>query len=287
MSALLLEGKPVAEVLKEQLSQEVLAFRNRWGRPPCLAGLRVGDDPSVLAYARRIARTHESLGISFLLRELPAEAEVSQVRETLTELAQNPQVDAILPLLPFPKPLGLETFLDLLPPEKDAEGLHPINAGNLFLGQPTVIPNTPAGGMEVLHYYRIPIEGKKAVVVGRSNIVGKPMALLLLRENATVTLCHTRTRSLPEEIRQAEILVVAIGQPEFIRGEWLQPGVVVIDFGINPTDRGIVGDVHFESAKEVAGAITPVPGGTGPVTNLMLARNVLQLAQLRQKPTVG
>lgn len=113
------------------------------------------------------------------------------------------------------------------------------------------------------------------------------MALLLLRENATVTLCHTRTRSLPEEIRQAEILVVAIGQPEFIRGEWLQPGVVVIDFGINPTDRGIVGDVHFESAKEVAGAITPVPGGTGPVTNLMLARNVLQLAQLRQKPTVG
>lgn len=287
MSAFLLEGKPIVETLREQLSQEVIRFRNRWGKVPCLAGLCVGDDPAILSYARRIARIHKNLGMSFLLCQLPAEAGVHQVRETLVELAQNPQVDAILPLLPFPKPLGLETFLDLLPPEKDAEGLHPINAGNLFLGQPTIIPNAPAGGMEVLRYYRIPIEGRKAVVVGQSNIVGKPMALLLLRENATVTLCHAQTRHLPEEIRQAEILVVAIGQPEFIRGEWLRPGAVVIDFGINPTDQGVVGDVHFESAKEVAGAITPVPGGTGPVTNLMLAKNVLQLAQLRQKETIG
>ena len=281
MAAKLLEGKPVAEAIRARLRVEVAEFTQRSGRAPCIATVLVGEDEASVMYASRIARVHESLGMTCRRIALPADAPQAEVESTVSNLNSDPLVDGILPLLPLPAHLNTHEVIAVLDPSKDVDGIHPQNAGRLLLGLDAFIPNTPAGGMEILDFYGIELQGRRAVVVGRSNIVGKPMALLLLARHATVTLCHSRTSDLADVCRQADILVAAVGKAGLIKGDWIKPGAVVIDFGINPTDGGVTGDVDFQAAREVAGAITPVPGGTGPTTNLMLARNTLKAALLR------
>jgi methylenetetrahydrofolate dehydrogenase (NADP+)/methenyltetrahydrofolate cyclohydrolase len=276
--ALILDGKSIAAVLREELKAEAARLAERLGRKPALATVQVGGDEASTVYASRIAKTLTALGIECRSVRLPDGTPREELQSRLNELGADEAVDGILPLLPLPAPLNLEDVVAALNPAKDVDGIHPVNAGRLFLGQETFVPNTPAGGMEILRRYEIPLKGKRAVVVGRSNIVGKPMAMLLLAEHATVTLCHSRTEDLPAVCREADVLVAAVGRAGMIKGDWVKPGATVIDFGINPTETGIVGDVDYASVEPVAGAITPVPGGTGPVTNLMLARNVLKAA---------
>jgi methylenetetrahydrofolate dehydrogenase (NADP+)/methenyltetrahydrofolate cyclohydrolase len=278
MPAKLLEGKPVADALRPKIQSQVEYFRQQTGRAPCIATLMVGEDEASVMYAKRVARVHQSLGMLCKEVSLPASASQEELEKALASLGSDEEVDGILPLLPFPEHLDWQSALLHLPPNKDVDGLHPENAGRLLLGMDTFVPNTPAGGIEILDYYEIELKGRRAVVVGRSNIVGKPMAVLLLARHATVTICHSRTENLPSLVREADVLVAAVGKPRFIKGDWIKPGAVVIDFGINTVDGGIVGDVDFESAVQVASAITPVPGGTGPTTNLMLARNTVKAA---------
>jgi methylenetetrahydrofolate dehydrogenase (NADP+) / methenyltetrahydrofolate cyclohydrolase len=279
MSARLLEGKPVADALRARIQADVESFRQAKGCVPCIATVMVGDDEASAVYARRIARVHDGLGMASRHVTLPEGTSAVDLSAAMADLSADPVVSGILPLLPLPAPLTVDDVLGSLSPEKDVDGIHPVNAGRLYLGQDTFVPNTPAGGMEMLDYYRIELQGRRAVVVGRSNIVGKPMALLLLARHATVTLCHSRTVALPEVAQEGDILVAAVGRAKMVKGDWLKPGAVVVDFGINSVEGGITGDVDFESASQVAGAITPVPGGTGPVTNLMLARNTLKAAK--------
>jgi methylenetetrahydrofolate dehydrogenase (NADP+)/methenyltetrahydrofolate cyclohydrolase len=277
--ALILDGKAVAAELKREIPEEASRIAQDLGRIPALATVQVGDDEASKVYASRIAKTLAGLGIDCRSERLDASANPEEYRRLLRQLSESPETDGILPLLPLPAPLSQEDIVAALDPAKDVDGIHPENAGRLFLGHDAFVPNTPAGGMEILRRYEIPLKGKRAVVVGRSNIVGKPMALLLLAEHTTVTLCHSRTEDLPSVCREGDLLIAAVGKERMIRGDWIKPGAVVVDFGINPTEAGIAGDVDFESAEPVAGAITPVPGGTGPVTNLMLARNVLKAAR--------
>ncbi|HEY3283149.1 MAG TPA: bifunctional 5,10-methylenetetrahydrofolate dehydrogenase/5,10-methenyltetrahydrofolate cyclohydrolase [Armatimonadota bacterium] len=281
MAAIDLEGKSVAAQIRGELKAEAAGLTARLGRAPLLATLQVGEDPASEVYARRIAKTLAGVGIQHSAVNLPTGSTAEDLRAALETLGRDPTVDGILPLLPVPAPLTQADVVRWLRPEQDVDGIHPINAGLLALGQEGFVPNTPAGGMELLRRYDIPLKGRRAVVVGRSNIVGKPMALLLLAEHATVTLCHSRTVDLPAVVREGDIVVAAVGRAGLIKGDWLKPGATVIDFGINATDTGITGDVDYASAREVAGAITPVPGGTGPVTNLMLARNTLLAARHR------
>jgi methylenetetrahydrofolate dehydrogenase (NADP+)/methenyltetrahydrofolate cyclohydrolase len=277
--AKILDGKSVAAELRKELKVEAASIALELGRKPTLATVQAGEDEASVVYANRIAKTLDALGIECLTMRLDSATTSEEYREALGDLSRSETVDAILPLLPLPAPLSQEDVVAALDPAKDADGIHPVNAGKLYLGQDAFIPNTPAGGMEILHRYDIPIKGKRAVVVGRSAIVGKPMALLLLAEHATVTLCHSRTVDLPSVCREGDILVAAVGQAGMIKGDWVKPGATVLDFGINPTESGITGDVDFESVEPVAGAVTPTPGGTGPVTNLMLARSVLKAAK--------
>ncbi|MGQ9523809.1 MAG: bifunctional 5,10-methylenetetrahydrofolate dehydrogenase/5,10-methenyltetrahydrofolate cyclohydrolase [Armatimonadota bacterium] len=281
MAARLLEGKPVADAIREHLKVEVAEFTQREGRAPCIAAVLVGEDEASVMYAGRITRVHESLGMTCRCVSLPEDVQQAEVLSAITRLNSDPEVDGILPLLPLPAHVNTHEVIAALDPSKDVDGIHPQNAGRLFLGLDAFIPNTPAGGMEILDFYGIELKGKHAVVVGRSNIVGKPMAILLLARHATVTLCHSRTTNLADVCRLADVLVAAVGKAKLIKGDWIKPGAVVIDFGINPTDDGITGDVDFEAAREIAEAITPVPGGTGPITNLMLARNTIKAACMR------
>lgn len=278
MTARILDGKAVASQLRQELKEEAARFASEAGRPALLATLQVGDDEASAVYARRIGKTLAGVGMAHREERLPADTTPEQLESALRALGGAAEVDGILPLLPVPPPLTQEDIVRGLVPDKDVDGVHPLNAGLLVLGQDCFVPNTPAGGMELLRRYGVELRGKRAVVVGRSNIVGKPMALLLLAEHATVSLCHSRTTDLREVVREGDIVVAAVGKAGLIRGDWIKPGAVVVDFGINPTDQGITGDVDFEGASAVAGAITPVPGGTGPVTNLMLARNLLKAA---------
>lgn len=278
MPAKLLEGKPVADALRPKIQSQVERFHQQTGRTPCIATLMVGDDEASVMYAKRVSRVHQSLGMLCKEVSLPSNASQEELEKALASLGSDEEIDGILPLLPFPEHIDWQSALSHLPPNKDVDGLHPENAGKLLLGMDTFVPNTPAGGIEILDYYGIELKGRRAVVVGRSNIVGKPMAVLLLSRHATVTVCHSRTEDLPSLVREADVLVAAVGKPRLIKGDWIKPGAVVIDFGINTTDGGVVGDVDFESAVQVASAITPVPGGTGPTTNLMLARNTVKAA---------
>ncbi|MBW3623351.1 MAG: bifunctional 5,10-methylenetetrahydrofolate dehydrogenase/5,10-methenyltetrahydrofolate cyclohydrolase [Armatimonadetes bacterium] len=279
--ATLLDGKSVAAALREELRAETAPLAEMLGRKPALATVQVGEDEASTVYASRIAKTLAGLGMECRTLQLPATATRDELQDLLRTIGDDPSTDGILPFLPLPDPHTFEDVVAALNPGKDVDGIHPENAGRLYLGQETFVPNTPAGGMEILRRYDLPLRGRRAVVVGRSNIVGKPMALLLLAEHATVTLCHSRTENLPAVCREADLLVAAVGRARMIRGDWVKPGAVIIDFGINPTETGIAGDVDFESVESVAAAITPVPGGTGPVTNLMLARNVLKAAKSR------
>lgn len=279
MPAQVLDGRPVANRILEEVaagSAELAAIR---GRPPALVAVGVGDDPATRSYFRSIGRLAEKAAIRFEARYLPADASTDGLIEEIRRLNVDPAVDGILVQMPLPAHLDAARVAETLDPKKDVDGITPDNAGRLFLGRPQLVPSTPVGGLEVLRAYGIPIEGRRAVVVGRSNILGKPLALMLLNENATVTVCHTRTRNLAEVTREAEILCVGAGRPGLITADMVRPGAVVLDFGTNWTERGLVGDVDFEAVKEVAGAITPVPGGIGPVTTAVLLRNTLEAAR--------
>ncbi|MGC8827345.1 MAG: bifunctional 5,10-methylenetetrahydrofolate dehydrogenase/5,10-methenyltetrahydrofolate cyclohydrolase [Anaerolineae bacterium] len=280
MTAELLDGKALAKTMQEEVSAEIQAFKEATGVTPKLVVVRAGEDPASVSYANAIAKTCEKYGVAFELEALPESASQAEMVSLVQSLSADASVHGIMVQEPMPKGIDPAAVIAALSPAKDVDGVHPLNAGLLMEGKGDFFaPATPSGGMEILRRYNIPIKGKHAVVVGRSNIVGKPMALLLLHEHATVTICHSRTVDLGAVTRQGDILVAAVGKARLITGDMIKPGAVVIDFGVNFEDGKMVGDVDFESAKEVAGMITPVPGGTGPMTNVMLMKNVLTAAK--------
>jgi methylenetetrahydrofolate dehydrogenase (NADP+)/methenyltetrahydrofolate cyclohydrolase len=247
---------------------------------PGLVVVRGGDDPASASYLRQIQRAFGARDLAVDVRTLPVGADEAALAELLGTLGGDRSAHGILVQLPLPEPLSAELVVKYLRPEKDAEGVHPSNAGALAQGRAGgTVPSTPLAGLEILKAAGVPLAGQTAVVVGRSAIVGRPMALLLLQEHATVTICHSRTPNLAAVARQADILVAATGRPGLIDGSMIKPGATVVDFGINVVDGSIVGDVEATSAGQVAGALTPVPGGTGPVTTAVLARNLLDLAE--------
>ena len=280
MTAIILNGRALAKALREELRAEIQICIAQAGVTPALAVVQVTGDAASDRYVRSIQKACADIGITFAHRLLPVDAAQSTLEATVRELSADRTISGILLQLPLPASLESAGAIAQIDPRKDVDGVHPMSAGLLAQGLPCLLPNTPAGGMELLRRNGITLAGKRAVVVGRSNIVGKPMALLLLQEHATVTIAHSRTPDLAGVIREAEIVVAAVGRAGLITGAMLRPGAVVVDFGINVLEDGaMVGDVDFASAVEVAGAITPVPGGTGPLTNVMLLRNVLQAAR--------
>lgn len=290
MAATILDGRSLAATLREELAAEVAAFKETHGVTPTLAVVRAGEDPASVSYARAIAKACDKVGVAFSAHILPAEADEAQIKALVADLSADSEVHGIMIQEPLPKGVRAAAVLEALDPAKDVDGVHPVNAGRLAQAPPAgrggevghyFVPATPAGGMEILRHYNVELSGKHAVVVGRSNIVGKPMALLLLRQNATVTICHSRTADLPAVCRTGDILVAAVGRARMIKGDWVRPGAVVVDFGVNFVEGKMCGDVDFDEAVEVAGMITPVPGGTGPMTNVMLMRNVLEAARLQ------
>ena len=278
MSAQLIDGKVVAKAVKEEVRSRVEALKAR-GIRPGLATVLVGDDPASHVYVRNKQRTCEELGMHSVGHELPATTSQADLLALIDRLNRDPAIHGILVQLPLPKPLRSEPILYAVSPDKDVDGLHPVNVGKLMMGEPRFVPCTPAGIMAMLDYYKLPIEGKTAVVVGRSNLVGKPVAMLLLHRHATVTICHSKTQQLSVHTRQADILIAAIGRAKFVTAQMLKPGACVIDVGINRLDDGsLSGDVDFAAAQEVAGTITPVPGGVGPMTVAMLIVNTVRAA---------
>jgi methylenetetrahydrofolate dehydrogenase (NADP+)/methenyltetrahydrofolate cyclohydrolase len=280
MTATILDGRALAKTMREELRAEVQQFIQIHEAAPTLAVVQVAGDAASDSYVRSINKACEAAGITFLHQLLPGDTPQARLEMTVRALSADNTVHGVLLQLPLPKGLNATGAIAQLDPRKDVDGATPTSAGLLAQGLPSLLPNTPAGGMELLRRNGIKLSGQRAVVIGRSNIVGKPMALLLLQEHATVTIAHSRTPDLAAVVREADIVAAAVGRAGIITGDMLKPGAVVIDFGINLLDNGqMVGDVDFESAAAVARAITPVPGGTGPVTNVMLLRNVLQAAR--------
>ena len=273
-----LVGAPIATEIKAKVKADVATFRRRNGYAPTLAVVLVGRDAPSAVYLQQILRTCRSVGISGRLVEIPGRASAAHLRNAIVELNEDPLVAGIIVQMPLPKRIPLSTVLDVLDPAKDIDGLHPLNAGLLTLGYEGFLPTTAHAAVEILKRSGIEIEGKRAVVIGRSNVVGKPAAILLMREHATVTVCHSRTRDLASVVKHADIVVVAVGKPGLVDGSMLKRGAVVVDVGINVVGDRIVGDVDFESARKVATAITPVPGGVGPVTNALLLTHLLRAA---------
>ena len=279
--ATILNGKQVAAEIRAELKTRAEALRKD-GIVPCLAVLLAGDDPASKIYVRNKKRACEEIGIESRELLFPESVTEEELIAQIRALNEDAAVDAMLVQLPLPKHIDEARVLAEIAPEKDADGFHVVNAGRLFTGQTSVLPCTPAGCMELLRRANVEFSGKHAVVVGRSNIVGKPMAMLLLNEHCTVTICHSRTRDLARFTRDADILVAAVGRPGIITGEMIKPGAAVIDVGINRLESGkLMGDVDFASAEPVAGAITPVPGGVGPMTIAMLMQNAILAAEKR------
>ena len=278
MAASIINGKEIAERIKEEIRNEALAFAEKHGRKPGLAVILVGDDPASAIYVRNKSLACEKCEIRSLEYRLPASASQEEVELTVKEVAANDLVDGMLVQLPLPKHINEKKILSLVPSEKDADGFSAQNAGNLLLGGECLSACTPQGIIELIKSTGVDICGKHAVVVGRSNIVGKPVAVMLLENNATVTVCHSKTQNLADFTKNADILVVAVGKKEFIKGDMVKPGAVVIDVGMNREDGKLYGDVEFSSVSEVASFITPVPGGVGPMTVTMLLKNTLKAA---------
>lgn len=281
MGAKILDGKALAAAMKAEIKADVSAFRDEHGFVPGITVVQVGADPASERYVKQIGRTFEEVGMTFSLRQPEASITQAEMVELIRELNTDRGVSGIIVQMPLPKHIPQDVVANAISPLKDVDGINPANAGRLLAGTGRFFaPATPSGGMEILRREGVDPKGKRAVVVGRSNIVGKPMALLLLHQHATVTICHSRTLDLASVAREADILVAAIGKPRFITADMVKPGAIVIDFGVNVVDGKAVGDVDFEAAKEVASAITPVPGGTGPMTNVMLLRNTLEAAKM-------
>jgi methylenetetrahydrofolate dehydrogenase (NADP+)/methenyltetrahydrofolate cyclohydrolase len=275
--AVLIDGKAVAAKVREEVAREVEAF----GVPVTLATVLVGDDPASHIYVGRKHDAAKGAGIDTRDHRLPETTAEQDVLDLLDELNADDDVDGILVQLPLPAHMDEPRVIAAIDPGKDVDGLHPLNSGRLFLGRPLFVPATPLGVMRLLEEYGVELEGRDAVVVGRSELAGKPMAMLLLAANATVTVCHSRTADLAEHTRRADVLVVAVGRPSTVTREMVKPGAVVVDIGVNRTENGIVGDVD-RAVAEVAGHLTPVPGSIGPMTIAMLLRNTLTAAQHRR-----
>ncbi len=277
--ARVIDGKAVAARVRADIAQEVRAFTEEHGRAPGLATVLVGDDPASAVYVNNKHKASAEVGIESFRHNLPASTSREDLLALVDELNADPAVSGILCQLPLPDHLDAGEVTNRILAEKDVDGLTIASAGRLALGLPGLRPCTPTGVMLLLEDAGAEIEGANAVVVGRSNLFGKPMAQLLLGANATVTICHSRTRDLPGVCRTADILIAAVGRAQMVQGDWVKPGAVVIDVGINRTDDGIVGDVDYEAAADVASAITPVPGGVGPMTIACLLRNTLSAAK--------
>jgi methylenetetrahydrofolate dehydrogenase (NADP+)/methenyltetrahydrofolate cyclohydrolase len=277
VTAVRIDGKVLAEKVRKQVAKEVEAF----GEPVCLATILVGDDPASHIYIGWKHEAAKKAGIETRDHRLPEDTPEADVLELLAELNADEAVDGILVQLPLPGHMDEARVIRAVDPEKDVDGLHPLNSGRLFLGEPLHVPATPSGVMVMLAEHGVELEGKEAVVIGRSELAGKPMAMLLLAENATVTICHSRTVDLGEHTRRADVLVAAVGRPGIVKPDMVKPGAAVIDIGVNRTESGIVGDVD-PAVSDVAGFLTPVPGGVGPMTIAMLLRNTLTAAQHRR-----
>jgi len=276
-----IDGKAVAASVRARVAGEVRAFEAEHGRVPALATVLVGDDPASHVYVGGKHKACEEAGIRSVHHGLAAETSENELLELVAELGLDREVDGILVQLPVPDQIDPDRVVAAIDPAKDVDGLTPVNAGLLAHGMPGLVPCTPAGVMELLRHEGVELEGAEAVVVGRSKLVGVPVARLLLGANATVTSCHSRTRDLPAVCRRADVLVAAVGAPELLGADAVKPGAVVIDVGVNRTDDGLRGDVDFDAAAEVASAITPVPGGVGPMTIAMLLVNTLAAARAR------
>ena len=272
----IIDGKKTAAIIRQELKDQVAALTARHGRAPGLAVILVGGDPASQVYVRNKERACEDVGIISKGFRLPEDIPQAQLEDTIMYLNSDPAIDGLLLQLPLPKGLDSQRCLDLISPSKDVDGFHPVNMGRLALGLPCLRSCTPAGIMTLLERHGIEVAGKKAVVIGRSNIVGKPLALMLLQKNATVTVCHSRTQNIAEEVRSADIVLAAVGIPRFVTRDMVKPGAVVIDVGINRTEAGLVGDCDFEGLRDVASAVTPVPGGVGPMTIAQLLVNTLE-----------
>lgn len=286
MTARIIDGKAAAAALRARVAVEVARFKVTSGRPPGLAVVLVGEDPASAVYVRNKGKATLEAGMESFEHKLPADISEDALLDLVERLNSDPRVDGILVQLPLPGHIDATKVLTSIDPDKDVDGFHPVNAGRLAIGLDGFVPCTPLGCLKLLRSELGDLTGKEAVVIGRSNIVGKPMALLLLGDHCTVTIAHSRTRDLPEVVRRADIVVAAIGRPGIVPGNWLKPGATVIDVGINRVageggNSHLTGDVDFASASQVAGAITPVPGGVGPMTIACLIRNTLVSAALR------
>jgi methylenetetrahydrofolate dehydrogenase (NADP+)/methenyltetrahydrofolate cyclohydrolase len=284
--AKIIDGKAFAEGLRRRIGEAVAGIRSQAGAVPGLAVVLVGDDPASRVYVRNKAAQTREAGMNSFEHRLSAETSEGELLALIGRLNADPAVDGILVQLPLPKQIDAAKVLDAIDPEKDVDGFHLVNVGRLATGLPALVPCTPLGCLMLLQDRLGDLAGRRALVLGRSNIVGKPMAQLLLKENCTVTIAHSRTRDLPAECRRAEILIAAVGRPEMVKGDWVRPGAVVIDVGINRVEQGgkarLVGDVAFSEALPVAGAITPVPGGVGPMTIACLLQNTLTAFRRRR-----
>jgi methylenetetrahydrofolate dehydrogenase (NADP+) / methenyltetrahydrofolate cyclohydrolase len=292
MSAAILNGSELAKSMRAEIETEVADFVKKYNYKPTAAVVRAGDDPASISYSNALEKALGGRGLGFQLYILPGNASQAEIVALVARLNQDTAIHGIMIQEPLPKGIDEAVVKDALSPAKDIDGVHPVNTGRLAqvapTGRPPMVgpffaPATPSGGMEILRRQGVKLAGKHAVVVGRSNIVGKPMALLLLRENASVTLCHSQTEDLKGMCRTADILCAAVGKAKMIKGDWIKPNAIVIDFGVNFVDDKMVGDVDYDEAVNVAGMITPVPGGTGPMTNIMLMKNLIEAAKRQAK----
>jgi len=280
-ATVVVDGKALAQTLRNELAAEITALVAAGHRPPCLAVVLVGDNPASLSYIKGKRRACERAGMASREHNLSANATQEDVVDLVQSLNRDPHVDGILVQLPLPKPLEAAPVIQAIDPAKDVDGLHPENAGRLLAGLPGLRPCTPLGILEVLDRHGVALAGANAVVIGRSVLVGKPVALLLLERNATVTICHSRTRDLAAVLREADVVVAAAGTPLLVKGDWIRPGAAVIDLGVNIVDGVQVGDVDFDAALGVASLLTPSRGGVGPLTITMLLRNTLEAYRIR------
>ena len=276
----IIDGKHVSAVIRSNVAEEIAQFKAEHGVTPGLAVVIVGENPASMVYVRNKKKACDQVGINSYEVALSADVSETELIAKVNELNADPKVHGILVQLPLPAHINEEAVINAIDPKKDVDAFHPSNVGKIMIGNYSFLPCTPAGIMDLLEYYKVDVSGKKCVVLGRSNIVGKPMAHLLLEKNGTVTVCHSRTANLKEETRAADVLVVAIGRPEFVGADMVKRGAVVIDVGINRTSEGkLVGDVDFNAVSEVASYITPVPGGIGPMTITTLLKNTLTAAK--------
>lgn len=279
MTATTIDGRKLSAEMKAELKEEVQRFLQAHGRVPSLVIVRVEGDAASGVYSKAILRIAKELGVEARLELLPGDTTNDGLRDVLLRLNADPATNGVIVQMPLPAHLSQQLVAETLAAEKDVDGISPMSAGNLALGFPSFLPSTAAAVVEILERTKTSLDGKRVVVLGRSNVVGKPLALLLLQRNATVTICHSRTRNLAEVTREADVLIAAVGRPMMVKADMVHPGATVIDVGINALpEGGIVGDVDFSSVSEVAGAVTPTPGGVGPLTNVLLMKQCIEAA---------